>query len=209
VIAERVIEICRYDADKDVLPYVQRFEVDIDRNDRMVLDVLVRLKSFDESISLPRSCREGIRGSSAININGANRLVCQTNMKELPSRIILRLLPGLPAIRHLIVGHDIALQAVSFGDAVADRRYPASGARMPAEPGRARSAGWPVRMLFVDVAVILGKSWQVWRSGRPSAGVPFHRHLTRYGHYRPPRQSGEPVSSVSLSHYSEPYGHLP
>lgn len=58
MIAERVIEICRYDPDKDVLPYMQRFEVDIDQKDRMVPDVPVRLKSVDESISLRRSCRE-------------------------------------------------------------------------------------------------------------------------------------------------------
>jgi len=103
MIAERVIEICRYDPDKDVLPYMQCFEVDIDRSDRIVPDVLVRLKSVDESISLRRSCREGTRGSSAININGAKRPACQTSMKELPSRIILRLLPGLPVIRDLIV----------------------------------------------------------------------------------------------------------
>lgn len=182
MIAERVIEICRYDPDKDVRPYVQRFEVDIDRNDRMVLDVLVRLKSVDESISLPRSCREGICGSSASNINGANRLVCQTNMKELPSRIILRLQPGLSRIRDLIVDHDIALRAPSFRDAVPDQRYPASGAQSPAEPGGARSARWPVRMLFVGLSVILRESWQVWRSSRASAGVPFHRRLTRHGH---------------------------
>jgi len=82
---------------------MQRFEVDIDPNDRMLLDVLVKLKSVDESISLRRSCHKGICGHDAININGANRLACQTNMKELPSRIILRLLPSLPVIRDLIV----------------------------------------------------------------------------------------------------------
>ena len=49
---KRVIEIYRYDPDKDVRPYMQRFEVDIDPSDRMLLDVLVRLKSVDESISL-------------------------------------------------------------------------------------------------------------------------------------------------------------
>lgn len=103
MIAERVIEICRYDPDKDVLPYMRHLEVDIDQNDRMVPDVLVRLKSVDESISLRRSCREGARGSCAININLAKRPACQTSMNELPSRIILRLLPGLPVIRDLIV----------------------------------------------------------------------------------------------------------
>ena len=99
----RVIEIFRYDPDKDARPYMQSFEVDIDPHDRMLLDVLVRLKSVDESISLRRSCREGICGSDAININGRNGLACQINMNDLPSRIVLRPLPGLPVIRDLIV----------------------------------------------------------------------------------------------------------
>ncbi|MFM0756024.1 MULTISPECIES: succinate dehydrogenase/fumarate reductase iron-sulfur subunit [Paraburkholderia] len=99
----RVIEIFRYDPDKDARPYMQSFEVDIDPHDRMLLDVLVRLKSVDESISLRRSCREGICGSDAININGRNGLACQINMNDLPSRIGLRPLPGLPVIRDLIV----------------------------------------------------------------------------------------------------------
>ena len=99
----RVIEIFRYDPDKDARPYMQSFEVDIDPHDRMLLDVLVRLKSVDESISLRRSCREGICGSDAININGRNGLACLINMNDLPSRIVLRPLPGLPVIRDLIV----------------------------------------------------------------------------------------------------------
>lgn len=99
----RVIEIFRYDPDTDTRPHMQAFEVDIDPRDRMLLDVLVRLKSVDESISLRRSCREGICGSDAININGRNGLACQINMNDLPSRIVLRPLPGLPVIRDLIV----------------------------------------------------------------------------------------------------------
>jgi succinate dehydrogenase / fumarate reductase iron-sulfur subunit len=81
----RVIEIFRYDPDTDTRPHMQAFEVDIDPRDRMLLDVLVRLKSVDESISLWRSCREGICGSDAINSNGRNRLACQINMNDLPA----------------------------------------------------------------------------------------------------------------------------
>ncbi|MFL9964855.1 succinate dehydrogenase/fumarate reductase iron-sulfur subunit [Paraburkholderia sediminicola] len=99
----RVIEIFRYDPDTDTRPRMEAFEVDIDPRDRMLLDVLVRLKSVDESISLRRSCREGICGSDAINVNGRNGLACQINMNDLPSRIVLRPLPGLPVIRDLIV----------------------------------------------------------------------------------------------------------
>ncbi|RAF16702.1 succinate dehydrogenase iron-sulfur subunit, partial [Burkholderia multivorans] len=72
-------------------------------DDRMLLDVLGRLKREDETLAYRRSCREGICGSDAMNINGSNGLACLTNMKTLPREITLRPLPGLPVVRDLIV----------------------------------------------------------------------------------------------------------
>src|SRR5699024_11640558 len=73
-------------------------------HDRMLLDVLVRLKNeVDDSISFRRSCREGICGSDAVNINGRNALACITNLNTLPDKIVLRPIPVLPVVRDLIV----------------------------------------------------------------------------------------------------------
>jgi succinate dehydrogenase / fumarate reductase iron-sulfur subunit len=69
----------------------------------MLLDVLMRLKALDPSLSFRRSCREGICGSDAMNINGKNGLACVTNMNTLPRVVTLKPLPGLPVIRDLIV----------------------------------------------------------------------------------------------------------
>ena len=69
----------------------------------MLLDALVKLKKLDPSISFRRSCREGVCGSDAMNINGKNGLACLTNMKTLKGDIVLKPLPGLPVIRDLIV----------------------------------------------------------------------------------------------------------
>jgi succinate dehydrogenase / fumarate reductase, iron-sulfur subunit len=49
-------------------------EFEVGRADRMLLDVLTRLKAIDPSLSFRRSCREGICGSDAMNINGKNGL---------------------------------------------------------------------------------------------------------------------------------------
>lgn len=68
-----------------------------------LLDVLGRLKALDETLAYRRSCREGICGSDAMNINGRNGLACLTNLRELPAKITLRPLPGLPVVRDLIV----------------------------------------------------------------------------------------------------------
>ena len=99
----RTIEIYRYDPDKDAAPYMQRFKLDAAPGEKMLLDLLVRLKGLDDSIGFRRSCREGVCGSDAMNINGGNGLACVTNLNELPERIVLRPLPGLPVIRDLIV----------------------------------------------------------------------------------------------------------
>jgi succinate dehydrogenase / fumarate reductase iron-sulfur subunit len=69
----------------------------------MLLDALVKLKKMDPTIAFRRSCREGVCGSDAMNINGKNGLACLTNMNTLKGDIVLKPLPGLPVIRDLIV----------------------------------------------------------------------------------------------------------
>jgi succinate dehydrogenase / fumarate reductase, iron-sulfur subunit len=95
--------IYRYDPDRQVAPRMQVIELQVDSRDRMLLDVLMRLKALDPSLSFRRSCREGICGSDAMNINGKNALACITNMRALPAKVVLKPLPGLPVIRDLIV----------------------------------------------------------------------------------------------------------
>ena len=93
----------RYNPDKDAKPYMQDIEVEVDATDVKLLDALVKLKAVDDTLSFRRSCREGICGSDAMNINGKNGLACVTDLRSLKQPITLRPLPGLPVIRDLIV----------------------------------------------------------------------------------------------------------
>ncbi|MBX9630259.1 MAG: succinate dehydrogenase iron-sulfur subunit [Burkholderiales bacterium] len=95
--------IYRYDPDKDAQPYMKDYDIALEPTDRMLLDALVRIKSVDDSLSLRRSCREGVCGSDAMNINGRNGLACITRLADLKEPVELRPLPGLPVIRDLIV----------------------------------------------------------------------------------------------------------
>jgi succinate dehydrogenase / fumarate reductase iron-sulfur subunit len=97
------LSIYRYDPDKDARPYMQDYEVKLDSADRMLLDALVKAKVQDDTLSFRRSCREGVCGSDAFNINGKNGLACITKVAELPEHVTIRPLPGLPVIRDLIV----------------------------------------------------------------------------------------------------------
>ncbi|TMH01406.1 MAG: succinate dehydrogenase iron-sulfur subunit, partial [Betaproteobacteria bacterium] len=96
-------KIYRYDPEKDAAPRMQDYEVTLDVHDRMLLDAIIRVKAQDDTLSFRRSCREGVCGSDAMNINGKNGLACVTNLKELQEPVVLRPLPGLPVIRDLIV----------------------------------------------------------------------------------------------------------
>src|SRR6267154_6569882 len=95
--------IYRYDPDRDSQPRMQDYDVEMEPTDRMLLDALIRIKASDDTLSLRRSCREGVCGSDAMNINGKNGLACITKLAELKEPVELRPLPGLPVIRDLIV----------------------------------------------------------------------------------------------------------
>jgi succinate dehydrogenase / fumarate reductase iron-sulfur subunit len=95
--------IYRYDPEQDEKPWLKDYDVALDPHDRMLLDALIRVKAVDDTLAFRRSCREGVCGSDAMNINGKNGLACITNLKELKEPVELRPLPGLPVIRDLIV----------------------------------------------------------------------------------------------------------
>ena len=86
---KRTFQIYRYDPDKDAKPYMQSVDVELDGSERMLLDALMKLKSVDPTISFRRSCREGVCGSDAMNINGKNGLACLTTMRDLPCVVVL------------------------------------------------------------------------------------------------------------------------
>ena len=100
--------IYRYNHETDSQPYMQDFDVDIAKyNCNMVLDVLLAIKNnIDETLTLRRSCREGVCGSDGMNINGKNRLACTTHLSSLTEPVVIRQLPGLPVIRDLVIDMD-------------------------------------------------------------------------------------------------------
>lgn len=97
--------IYRYNPEKDDKPYMQDFDVDIEKhNCHMVLDALLAIKdSMDETLTFRRSCREGVCGSDGMNINGKNGLACTTHINSLKEPIVVRPMPGLPVVRDLVI----------------------------------------------------------------------------------------------------------
>ncbi len=96
--------IYRWDPDKNANPAIDEFEIDLDHCGPMVLDALVKINDqIDPTLSFRRSCREGVCGSCAMNIDGHNTLACLTPINSLKagaSRITP--LPHLPVLKDLI-----------------------------------------------------------------------------------------------------------
>ena len=101
----RVFEVYRYDPE-DVAkknPHIDRFEIDLDDCGPMVLDALIKIKSeYDSSLTFRRSCREGICGSCAMNIDGSNTLACTKSIQDCDSKVKIYPLPHLPVIKDLV-----------------------------------------------------------------------------------------------------------
>ena len=95
----------RFDPDKDKKPYMQDYQLEESTlaGRQMLLDAILLLKEQDDSLAFRRSCREGVCGSDAMNINGSNGLACISPLSSLKQPITLRPLPGLPVVRDLIV----------------------------------------------------------------------------------------------------------
>ncbi|MDP2241728.1 MAG: succinate dehydrogenase iron-sulfur subunit [Burkholderiales bacterium] len=97
------LSLYRYNPDTDAKPYMRDYEVALEPADNMLLDALIRVKEQDDTFAFRRSCREGVCGSDAMNINGKNGLACVTRIADLKQPVVIRPLPGLPVIRDLIV----------------------------------------------------------------------------------------------------------
>lgn len=95
--------IYRFDPDADSKPRMQDYDVVLEPSVHMLLDAILQIKQQDDSLTIRKSCREGVCGSDAININGRNGLACITPIRGLKEPVALRPLPSFPVIRDLVV----------------------------------------------------------------------------------------------------------
>ena len=95
--------IYRFNPDVDTDPYMQDYDIELTPDTRMLLDALIQIKALDDTLSMRKSCREGVCGSDAMNINGKNGLACMTPLEGIKQPVVLRPLPGLPVVRDLVV----------------------------------------------------------------------------------------------------------
>ena len=84
-------------------PTMDTFEIDLDNCGPMVLDALIKIKDeTDSTLTFRRSCREGICGSCAMNIDGTNTLACIKPIADINGDVKIYPLPHMPVIKDLV-----------------------------------------------------------------------------------------------------------
>ena len=102
------VSIYRYIPDAMKAPSMQIYTVPKEKvHGVMLLDLLKAIKGMDETLTFRHSCGAGVCGSDGMNVNGRNTLACITKLSELPAKITLRPLPGMPVIRDLVVDMNL------------------------------------------------------------------------------------------------------
>ena len=99
----RIFKVYRYDPDTPDNPRIDKYEIDVS-DVSMVLDALIKIKNqIDPTVAFRRSCREGVCGSCAMNINGANTLACTKAMDDLgDGDVSVYPLPHQPVMKDLV-----------------------------------------------------------------------------------------------------------
>ncbi|MBK1725947.1 succinate dehydrogenase iron-sulfur subunit [Halorhodospira neutriphila] len=99
----RRFRIYRYDPDGGANPRMDTYIIDAANAGQMVLDALLKLKDeVDPTLTFRRSCREGVCGSCAMNINGVNTLACTQPLEEISGDVKVYPLPHLEVIKDLV-----------------------------------------------------------------------------------------------------------
>ena len=96
-------KIYRWNPDDGKNPQVDTYHVNMDECGSMVLDALIKIKDEqDPTLTFRRSCREGICGSCAMNIDGANTLACLKSCDDVKGDVRIYPLPHLPVVKDLV-----------------------------------------------------------------------------------------------------------
>ena len=99
----REFRIYRWDPDAGENPRTDSYAVDLDTCGPMVLDALIKIKNeVDPTLTFRRSCREGICGSCAMNIDGQNTLACLKPIDEVKGAVRISPLPHMPVLKDLV-----------------------------------------------------------------------------------------------------------
>ncbi len=99
----KTFQIYRYYPDLPDNPRMDEYKINLDDCGPMVLDAIIHIKdNVDSSLTFRRSCREGICGSCAMNIDGRNTLACTKPISDMKGEVKITPLPHMPVVKDLV-----------------------------------------------------------------------------------------------------------
>jgi succinate dehydrogenase / fumarate reductase iron-sulfur subunit len=99
----KAFKVYRWNPDDGENPRLDTYDIDLADCGPMVLDALIKIKNeVDATLTFRRSCREGVCGSCAMNIDGTNTLACTKYIAEVKGDVKIYPLPHMPVVKDLV-----------------------------------------------------------------------------------------------------------
>ena len=208
--------IYRWDPDDGQNPRIDTYHVDRDDCGPMVLDALFYIKNkVDPTLVFRRSCREGICGSCAMNIKGANTLACTLAIDDCAGDSVrIYPLPHMPVMKDLVPDLTSFFAQHAAIEPWLHTRHGRARDGMAANPGGALEARrplrvHPVRLLHHLLPELLVERRPLPRPGGAAASLSLADRLARRGDRRAARHPARSVPALPLPHDHELRQRLP
>ncbi|MCQ8181334.1 succinate dehydrogenase iron-sulfur subunit [Methylomonas sp. SURF-1] len=163
----RLVQVYRWDPDSGENPRIDSYEIDMDHCGPMVLDAILKIKNeIDSSLTFRRSCREGVCGSCAMNINGKNTLACIKAISDYQGTIKIFPLPHMSVIKDLVadMSHFFEQYASIKPWLTASSEAPADSERLQSREDRAKLDGLYECVLCASCSTSCPSYW--WNSDK-------------------------------------------
>jgi succinate dehydrogenase / fumarate reductase iron-sulfur subunit len=174
-------KVYRWTPDDGKKPSVDTYEVDMDACGPMVLDALIKIKNeIDSSLTFRRSCREGVCGSCAMNIDGTNTLACTKYIADVKGDIKIYPLPHMPVVKDLVPDLNVPYaQLASIEPWLKSTTAPPTRERLQSPEERAKLDGmWECILCFCCSTACPSYWWQGERYLGPAILLQAYRWLS-------------------------------
>ena len=206
----RTFRVYRWDPDSGETPRVDGYTVDLDDCGPMVLDAVIKIKNeVDPTLTFRRSCREGVCGSCAMNIDGTNTLACTRFTDDIKGDVKIYPLPHMKVVKDLVPDlTDAYAQYASIEPWLkTETPAPPDAERLQSPEEREKLDGlWECILCFcctTSCPELLVERRPLSRAGRPAPGLSLDRGFARRAYGRASGRAGRPVPALPLPHHHE------
>lgn len=176
----KTFKVYRWNPEDGQTPRIDSFELDLDACGPMVLDAIIKIKNeIDSTLTFRRSCREGVCGSCAMNIDGTNTLACTKFIEDVKGDVRIYPLPHMKVVKDLVpdLGQALAQYAL-IEPWLKTQSAPPERERLQSPEERARLDGlWECILCFCCTTACPSYWWNGDRYLGPAALLAAYRWI--------------------------------